>query len=314
MSDDQKALLRLLAQREEGYEDIAALMGLSVDEVRRRVREAVAELNETAPAVRDEDSPAAGPVVAGDPPPPPVAKASSGAVAPTTPPAEKRTAPAPAPARAPAATVSRQPRPKPQLSMPKDRRRLVELIGGAVVVILVLLFATGAIDIGGGDDSDSDSGSDATSAATDVAKGSTKLTQAILQPVDGGEAKGLAVFARSKGSVLLLLQAESLEPAGKGQAYAVSLSRSPTERIPIAITRVPQSGTIEAQYPIPSEALGLLANGFDQMEVSLVSNAELKAALAEAGKEQKAPTYAGEDILRGEVTGPIVNVAAKEEG
>ena len=123
---------------------------------------------------------------------------------------------------------------------------------------------------------------------SDVAKGSTKLTQAILQPVDGGDAKGLAVFARSKGSVLLLLQAESLEPVGKGQAYAVSLSRSPAERIPIAITRVPQSGTIEAQYPIPSEALGLLANGFDQMEVSLVSNAELKAP-AEAGKEQKAP-------------------------
>ena len=34
LSDDQRALLRLLAQREEGYEDIAALMGLSVDEVR----------------------------------------------------------------------------------------------------------------------------------------------------------------------------------------------------------------------------------------------------------------------------------------
>ncbi len=198
--------------------------------------------------------------------------------------------------------------------MPKDRRRLVELIGGAAVVVLVLLFATGAIDIGGGDDSDSGSETTSASQAGDaVAKGSTKLTQAILQPVDDGDAKGLAVFARSKGSVLLLLQAESLEPAGKGQAYAVSLSRSPTERIPIAITRVPQSGTIEAQYPIPSEALGLLANGFDQMEVSLVSNTELKAALAEAGKEQKAPTYAGEDVLRGEVTGPIVNVAKEQK-
>jgi hypothetical protein len=192
----------------------------------------------------------------------------------------------------------------------------LELIGGAVVVLLVLLFATGAIDIGGGDDSDSGSESEtpsASQAGDTVAKGSTKLTQAILQPVDDGDAKGLAVFARSKGSDLLLLQAESLEPAGKGQAYAVSLSRSPTERIPIAITRVPQSGTIEAQYPIPSEALGLLANGFDQMEVSLVSNTELKAALAEAGKEQKAPTYAGEDVLRGEVTGPIVNVAKEEK-
>jgi DNA-directed RNA polymerase specialized sigma24 family protein len=52
MSDDQRALLRLLAQREEGYEDIAALMGIGVDEVRARVREAVAALDEGAPAAQ----------------------------------------------------------------------------------------------------------------------------------------------------------------------------------------------------------------------------------------------------------------------
>ncbi len=46
LSDDQKAMLRLLAQREQGYEDIAALMGLSVDEVRAKVRDAAAQLEE----------------------------------------------------------------------------------------------------------------------------------------------------------------------------------------------------------------------------------------------------------------------------
>ena len=178
------------------------------------------------------------------------------------------------------------------------------------MVLLVVLFATGAIDLGGGDDSD-DSGESTTTEA--AAKGSTKLTQAILEPVDGGDAEGLAVFARAKKGVLLLLQAEGLEPSGKDQAYAVSLSRSAGERIPIAVTRVPQSGKVEAQYPIPSESLGLLANGFDQMELSLVSNPELQAALAQAGKEQKAPDYEGEDILSGEVTGPIVNIAEKQE-
>ena len=40
LSDDQRAMLRLLAQREQGYEDIAALMGLSVDEVRAQVARA----------------------------------------------------------------------------------------------------------------------------------------------------------------------------------------------------------------------------------------------------------------------------------
>jgi DNA-directed RNA polymerase specialized sigma24 family protein len=37
LTDDQKAMLRLLAQREEGYDDMAALMGISVEEVRERV-------------------------------------------------------------------------------------------------------------------------------------------------------------------------------------------------------------------------------------------------------------------------------------
>ena len=34
LSDDQKAILRLLSQRgEQGYEDLSALMGISVEEV-----------------------------------------------------------------------------------------------------------------------------------------------------------------------------------------------------------------------------------------------------------------------------------------
>ena len=49
LSDDQRALLRLLAQREEGYGDIAALMGLSVDEVRSKVKGALAGLDEGEP-------------------------------------------------------------------------------------------------------------------------------------------------------------------------------------------------------------------------------------------------------------------------
>ena len=53
LSEDQKAMLRLLAQREQGYEDIAALTGLSVDEVRAKVKDAVAGL-EREPQRRPE--------------------------------------------------------------------------------------------------------------------------------------------------------------------------------------------------------------------------------------------------------------------
>lgn len=50
LSDDQKAMLRLLAQREEGYDEMAAVMGISVEELRGRVKEALAEIDASAAA------------------------------------------------------------------------------------------------------------------------------------------------------------------------------------------------------------------------------------------------------------------------
>ncbi|MGE5335837.1 MAG: AsnC family protein, partial [Nitrososphaerota archaeon] len=45
LSDDQKAILRLLAQRgADGYSDLAALLGTSVEEVHSRAKAAAAEL------------------------------------------------------------------------------------------------------------------------------------------------------------------------------------------------------------------------------------------------------------------------------
>ena len=79
LSEDQKALLRLLAQREEGYEDIGALMGLSVTEVRSRVRSALAELEGTEPAPApppEEPRPEEPPAPAQEPTPAPPAKPS----------------------------------------------------------------------------------------------------------------------------------------------------------------------------------------------------------------------------------------------
>ncbi|MGN6815485.1 MAG: hypothetical protein ACTHK3_05295, partial [Solirubrobacterales bacterium] len=45
LSDDQKAILRLLSQRGEGgYEDLSALMGISSQEVYARAKGAAAQL------------------------------------------------------------------------------------------------------------------------------------------------------------------------------------------------------------------------------------------------------------------------------
>jgi hypothetical protein len=302
LSDDQRKLLKLLANQDEAYEAIAAATGASVEELKAKAREALAELDRDE-RVRDEGrrdrAPRpAGPVAAGDPPPPPVAEASSGAVPPATPPAGGRSAPAGARGRA-------QGRPGGSVRLPGNRR-FAELVGGAVAVLLLILFATGAIDIGGGDDEDGDGGNVPALGGelpTGVAK---RATQAVLSPVDGSDASGRALFGRFKQKVALVLAAKGLSPSPAGSSYAVSLVNADEERIPIAATQVGDNGAIATQIEVPTTVLGALASGYDEMELSLVVTPSLEVALEEAQGAESAPDFESEPVLRGEVTGPVV--------
>jgi hypothetical protein len=47
LSEEQRAMMRLLAQRDVGYEDVAAVMGISVEEVEARVAEALAAMDDS---------------------------------------------------------------------------------------------------------------------------------------------------------------------------------------------------------------------------------------------------------------------------
>lgn len=293
LSDDQRAMLRLLAQREEGYEDIAALMGLSVDEVRSRVRAALAELD-APPAEtpsRQRPRPARRQAAEEERSPAPAAKARP---ARDEPPKAQRAhpAPRPRPGESLAKTLA-------SLRLPEDRGRRRLLLGGlAAVIVVIVLFATGVF--GGG------SGGTSQSARSGSGKGGKVPTQAVLKAVGGGEGEGVALFGRTGQQVVLLLSAKGLSPSPAGHSYTVSLVRSPSERLPLVATKVGKSGTIAGRFQVAAEVLGLLANGFDRMEVSLVGDQRLKVALAQAKKSRKAPAYGGEAVLRGTVTGPIV--------
>ena len=85
-------------------------------------------------------------------------------------------------------------------------------------------------------------------------------------------AAGRALFGRSKKQVVLLLRAKNLEPAPKGKSYTLSLTKSPTERLPIVATQVNKNGEVVGSYPIAAQVLGLLASGYDEMELSIVEN------------------------------------------
>jgi hypothetical protein len=306
MTDDQKAMLRLLAQREDGYEDMAALMGISVEEVRSRVKEALAEVDQPEVAAEETSKPAPAPA----PPPPPTLKPAQ-PVAEDPPPAPPAP-PAPEPAQ-PAAKATKRPSNQPPrlsgLKLPKDRGALVGLAAGAAAVLVLVI-----VLIVGGDGGGSSSSTTASEGGTTPATAENKnLTQAILTPVDGGETSGVALFGRFKKNVLLQVTAKELEPSGSGQSYAVWLSHSGKAMVPVGTAKAPSSGDLAARFQIPAAVLLLIARGaFDEVDLTRTSDATLNTAIAAARKNKTESAYTGTDVMRGKITGPFVGAATKK--
>jgi hypothetical protein len=316
LSDDQKAILRLLAQRGgQGYEDLAALMGISVEEVHARAEKAAADLETEgipAPSIPrpegDEDSPSG--AKAGEAP----EGESSSPKAPKRP---SRSAPQKAEPVTPIPHHEHGHGPKEIAHEAKllENRGLWAIVAGVAIVVLfvVILFITGG--------SDSDSSNTTTSASSGAkqaleeaaAKQGKEVTKAVLIPVDGSEASGLAVFGRVKKSLALQVFAQGLEPTGSTTAYTIWLAASETKMLPLASTPVKKDGKISAQVEVPVEVLAYLANEtFDQITITRTDNSQLEASLAQATKSKKAPAYTGTTVLRGAVTGPIIGAANKK--
>ncbi|HEU5106585.1 MAG TPA: AsnC family protein [Solirubrobacterales bacterium] len=324
LSDDQKAILRLLAQRgAAGYDDLSALLGISVEEVHKRAKDAAAALEADgipAPLIPEPVGGAGSPSVAKD------GEAPPGEPAPPKPPAKPPVAPAAEPTRA-------LPKGKPKPPLKKELkllegRGLWAIVAGVAIVILFVIF----IFVSGGDD---DSGDSSANASADSCKVTAKapepsgkniealavaavktgksVTRAVLDPVDGSEAKGLAVFGRVKNSLALQVAAEGLPPSGEC-GYTIWLAASPQKMLPLASTKVVKNGVVSAQVEVPVEVLAYLANEtFGQLAITRTDESQLKASLAEATKEKKAPVYTGTEVLRGSVAGPIVGAAKRLE-
>lgn len=332
LSDDQKALLRLLAGG-QGYEDIAALLGTGVDEVRAKAAAAVSQLEaEGIPAPTlpgAATAPPSDPEPPSDPPPPP-------APAPVPPAPEPPLKPAPVdpgPPSDPPPPAAVKPPPaaggdggggRPKLALPSDPGRRAALAAGAIVVALVVVIII--VSGSGGSDSSSPAASGTTSAestetggsgeAQNTAGGGThKATKAVLEPVgEDRHAAGVAIFGRIKKSLALQVEATGLQPTDKGEAYTVWLAQSPQKMLPLASTTVKKDGRIAAQFEVPVEVLAYLASEtFDRIVVTRTDEAKLRAALKEATKEEKAPSYTGEAVLSGEITGPIIGAQKRVE-
>jgi hypothetical protein len=343
LSDEQNAMLRLLASGEQGYGDIAALLGLSEDEVRAKAVGALAQLQAEGKPAPDIPPPIPGgarpaaEVAPPEPEPPAVPVPPAVPEPKAEPPAEpiqaEPTAPkvpapaASAPKAAAPATAAAASSPPPSsgggrtITLPTGDRAW--LLGGgilaaiAVIVVIVLLVS------GGGSESSSTTGSTEGGSPTAESAGSEtggtkEATQAELVAVDGSEAVGLATFGRLKNKLALQIEAKGLEPTTATDAYTIWLAQSPQKMLPLASTAVKGSGEgagqIAAQFEVPVEILAYLASGtFDQIAITRTETKPFEASIEVATKNKTTPKYTGEEVLHGTITGKIVGLAKREE-
>jgi hypothetical protein len=308
LSEDQKAILRLLAQRgAAGYGDLAALLGVSVEEVHARAQAAAEQLESEgipAPAIPDPGGP---------PQPRPVEQGQPKAEMPKQ--------------RPKAALPKGEPKPplRKELKLLENRGLWAILAGVAIIVVFLAILLVGG---GGGSESSSTTGTAVSNCekptgpapkpngkaiaalAAATVKAGKEPTSAVLNPVDGSEARGLVVFGRVKNSLALQVVAEGLSPTRSCGGYTIWIAASPRKMLPLASTEVRKDGRINAQVEVPVEILAYLANEtFGQIAITRTDESQLKASLAKATKEKKAPVYTGTEVLRGNVTGPIVGAA-----
>jgi hypothetical protein len=349
LSDEQNAMLRLLASGEQGYDDIAALMGLSATEVRAKVVGALAQLEAEGKPVPDVPSPVPGgakpAAEAASPEPAPPAEAPSApepVIAEPTPPEAAAAAPSAAgPAAAPKAAAAPAAATPPASTPPSGGRTITLpsgrgawLLGGGIAAIVVIVVVILLVSGGGSDNSSSTaSGSTTPSAETGANEnaaeneagseattgtGTKEPTVAKLVAVDGSKAEGQATFGRIKNKLALAVEATGLEPTTTGNSYTVWLAQSPTKMLPLASTAVKASGKgagdIAAEFEVPVEVLAYLANGtFAELAITRTEDAKINAAIKVAKKEKTTPAYTGEEVLHGQITGPIVGLAKREK-
>jgi hypothetical protein len=332
LSADQRAMLQLVLERGQSYEDIASVLGVGVDEVRTRARAALAELGGADPdaevGLTDYLLGQADPIGRADAVRELQSDRESRRLAEQLVERLRELAPdarlpeLPAPrerkrvlgrrrsdgARTPErADAGDAPRPEPRAARLRDtlsrrqQQAIVALGASAVIVVAVVLALTGAF--GGGEDSEP-------AAETTTAAGEEVLETVALRPQDGGEGTGEARFGlATEDQPFVELELEGLAAPSEGETYVVWLLLSARQGYPLSPVQVGADGGFSDRFPIPQFAIPI-ASRARFVDISLSQNRTLLSDLRKAVREEQPILgYQGDSVLRGEIP-----VSARAQG
>jgi hypothetical protein len=343
LTDDQRAMLQLVLQHGQSYEDISALQGIDVEGVRSSARAALAEIGgedpDTQVGLTDYLLGQADPIGRAD-----VARQlqsdsdtralaerleaqlrliAPGADLPSlvgdgSAPARRKAKPAaqakPATSTASAAEqaeVSGTEKTGPSMgerlsgALGEKRTQAIAGIAGVAVLVVVIILLVA----GGGDDSSSDSagnggGGDAQGASGNSQQASNQgPPRAVLEAQDGSDARGIAVIGQIRRVPTLQVTAFNLAQTADTESYAIWL-RSSNTAIPLGRTKVTKTGRMQVRLQLPTQILQFIGDRtLSEVDVSLVQDAEFRKTVSSARSRKKLPQFTGEEVLSGPIVG-----------
>ncbi|HEX2435195.1 MAG TPA: hypothetical protein VHI76_00925 [Solirubrobacterales bacterium] len=323
LSADQRAMLQLVLERGQSYDDIASVLGVGVDEVRTRARAALTELGGADPdakvgltdyllgqadpigradAVRELQSDPESRRLATELvvrlrelapdarlPELPVPRERRGVLG-------RRRAPEPQAAEAADGAAPplspRRSRLRDTLSR-RQQQAIVALAASAVIVIAAVLALSGAF--GGGDDSEP-------ATETTTAAGEEVLETVALRPQRGGQGSGEARFGlATQDQPFVELDLQGLDAPAEGETYVVWLLLSANQGYPLSPLQVGPEGSFSDRFPIPQNVIPLIPRT-RFVDISLSQNRSLLSEIEKAVRDVRPILrYQGESVLRGEI-------------
>lgn len=346
LQGEQRALLQLICERGQSYEDIAGLLGGSVDDVRAKARAALSELGGADPdaevGLTDYLLGQADPIgradavrfLQSDPESHELATRIETGLREIAPEANLPKLPEPrGKARRAATPAAGEPTSAPPRRgngealesggsatgrSGSDRRtRLIAAIVGAGVILLAVVLAVAGVFSG------DDEGSAATPTAATSENGSTSTTAAAedqrtvtevpLKAVAGSGVAGNAAFGIVGGSQLYVdLVVNGLDPeASRGSTYFIWLMLGETGGYPLNEPLEPDAnGRFSGRIPVPAAVAATVAGQSDAVKISLSPVDELAKEASQAAEEQvPIVPFTGEELASGKI--PLV---APEQG
>jgi hypothetical protein len=293
-------MLQLLLERGQSYDDIASVLGVSRDEVRQRARAALTELQGREPDARLTD------YVLGQADP--VGRADAARLLQDDPEALALASSLVARLRslAPEAQLPKLPEPaergaesRPTTLSRGQRRSLFGLVGGAIVVLGVILAIAGVF--GGGDEN--------VSQPETTGQQADDAIEVSLEPQGRFNARGEAVFGNATADQPFVdLSLEGLESLSPEQVHVLWFLLTPSQGYPISPLEPREDGTFTDRFPIPDFAADIVRRA-RFIDVSLTDRADLSAQVDEFARElgrtgqleQPLLKYEGKSVLRGEL-------------